>query len=51
MRRITKEKDWEHGWSLLPQSPNLPDLALTDYYLFRLQQNDKEDVLFKRNYL
>ncbi len=34
------------GWELLPHPPYLPDLAPSDYYLFRALSNSLRDVAF-----
>jgi len=36
---ITRKKIFEFGWDLLPHPPYSPDLAPSDYYLFRSLQN------------
>ena len=38
-RRVTQEKFVELGWSVLPHLPYFPDLAPSDYHLFRSLQN------------
>lgn len=32
---MTKESIQHHGWELLPDPPYSPDLALTDFHIFR----------------
>jgi len=36
---MTRKKLLEFGWDVLPHLPYLPDLAPSDYYLFRSLQN------------
>ena len=38
--KVVKEKLTELGWEMLPHPPYSPDLALSDYHLFRSLSND-----------
>ena len=41
--RITQEKILDFGWSVLPHPLYLPDLTLSDFYLFPAVQNALND--------
>ena len=43
---ITKEAIQMHGWELLPHSPYSPNLAPTDFHLFRSYSNAMREVSF-----
>ena len=54
--RITKQKLEEFGWELLPQPPYSPDIAPSDYHLFRSMQHYLDGKSFRnvgdvRNFL
>lgn len=45
--KITQEKIEELGWELLPHAPYSPDLAPSDYHLFRLMKHTLSEESFK----
>lgn len=47
--KMTSEKLANLGWEVLPHPPYSPDLAPTDYYLFRALQNHIANIQFKDN--
>jgi len=47
VNKIVKEKLAELGWDLLPHPPYSPDLAPSDYHLFRSLSNDLRGKSFK----
>ena len=47
--KITQHKIEELGWELLPHPPYSPDLAPSDYHLFRSMQHFLEDKKFKNS--
>ncbi len=42
----TCQKLTELYWDILPHPPYSPDIALTDYHLFRSMQNDLDRICF-----
>ena len=44
---VTLDKLEELGWECLPHPPYSPDLALSDYHLFRSMQHHLADKSFK----
>ena len=47
--KITQHKIEELGWELLPHPPYSPDLAPSDYHLFRSMQHFLEEKKFKNS--
>lgn len=45
--KITQQKIEELGWKLLPHPPYSPDIAPSDYHLFRSMQHSLADKKFK----
>ena len=43
---VTRQKLLQHGWDVLPHPPYSPDLAPSDFYLFRSLQNFLNDKTF-----
>ena len=46
---VTREKLLELGWEVMPHSSNSPDLAPSDYHLFRSLQNHLNGKTFDSN--
>ena len=46
---ITRQKLLELGWDVLPHPPYSPDLAPSDYFLFRSLQNSLNDKNFNND--
>ena len=46
---VTRKKLLELGWEVMPHPPYSPDLALSDYYLFRSLQNHFNGKKFVSN--
>ena len=44
--RITSQKVEELGWEKIPHPPYSPDLAASDYHLFRSLQNHLKETAF-----
>ena len=44
----TRKKLMEFDWKLLPHPPYSPDLAPTDYHLFRAMRNSLRDKTFEK---
>jgi [histone H3]-lysine36 N-dimethyltransferase SETMAR len=44
---VVQEKIMELDWELLPHPPYSPDIAPSDYYLFRSLQNNLKDLSFE----
>ena len=47
--KITQHKIEELGWELVPHPPYSPDLASSNYHLFRSMQHFLEDKKFKNS--
>lgn len=47
--KITQQKIEELGWTVLPHPPYSPDLAPSDYHLFRSMQHSLAEKKFKNN--
>ena len=46
---FTRQKLLELGWDVLPHPPYSPDLAPSDYFLFRSLQNSLNDKNFNND--
>ena len=46
---VTRNKVLEFGWEVMPHSPYSPDLAPSNYYLFRSLQNHLDRKTFDSN--
>ena len=46
---LARQKLLELGWDILPHPPYSPDLATSDYYLFRSLQNFLDGKTFTSN--
>jgi len=46
---VTRQKLLQLGWDILPHPPYSPDLAPSDYYLFRSLQNFLDGKTFTSN--
>ena len=46
---VTRKKSLELGWEVMPHPPHSPDLAPSDYYLFRSLQNHLNEKTFNSN--
>ena len=46
---VTRQKLLELGWDVLPHPPYSPDLAPSDYFLFRSLQNSLNDENFNND--
>lgn len=49
MSLMTRQKLLQLGWEVLPHPPYSPDLAPSDYHLFRSLQNSLDDRTFSSN--
>ena len=47
LAKVTKQKIREFGWEVLPHPTYSPDIAPSDYHLFRSLQNILENKIFK----
>jgi len=43
---VTRQKLLQHGWDVLPHLPYSPDLAPSDFHLFRSLQNSLNGKMF-----
>ena len=46
---VTRKKLLELGWGVMPHPPYSPDLAPSDYHLFRSLQNHLNGITFDSN--